>query len=38
VIFDFLAANPGRWLFHCHDHHHHMENGMLRLVEYGRNS
>jgi FtsP/CotA-like multicopper oxidase with cupredoxin domain len=37
VIFDFLAANPGRWLFHCHDHHH-MENGMLRLVEYGRNS
>jgi FtsP/CotA-like multicopper oxidase with cupredoxin domain len=33
VTFDFLAANPGRWLFHCHNHHH-MEDGMLRLVEY----
>ncbi|WP_116452841.1 multicopper oxidase family protein [Blastococcus litoris] len=35
VTFDFLATNPGRWLFHCHNHHH-MEDGMLRLVEYGR--
>jgi FtsP/CotA-like multicopper oxidase with cupredoxin domain len=35
VTFDFLAGNPGRWLFHCHNHHH-MEDGMLRLVEYGR--
>ena len=34
VTFDFLATNPGRWLFHCHNHHH-MEDGMLRLVEYG---
>jgi FtsP/CotA-like multicopper oxidase with cupredoxin domain len=35
VTFDFLATNPGRWLFHCHNHHH-MEDGMLRLLEYGR--
>jgi multicopper oxidase len=35
VTFDFLATNPGRWLFHCHNHHH-MEDGMVRLVEYGR--
>jgi FtsP/CotA-like multicopper oxidase with cupredoxin domain len=33
VVFDFLAGNPGRWLFHCHNHHH-MEDGMVRLVEY----
>lgn len=33
VTFDFLASNPGRWLFHCHNHHH-MEDGMLRLIEY----
>jgi FtsP/CotA-like multicopper oxidase with cupredoxin domain len=33
VTFDFLAGNPGRWLFHCHNHHH-MEDGMVRLVEY----
>jgi FtsP/CotA-like multicopper oxidase with cupredoxin domain len=33
VTFDFLATNPGRWLFHCHNHHH-TEDGMLRLVEY----
>jgi FtsP/CotA-like multicopper oxidase with cupredoxin domain len=37
VTFDFLATNPGRWLFHCHNHHH-MEDGMVRLVEYGRRS
>jgi FtsP/CotA-like multicopper oxidase with cupredoxin domain len=35
VTFDFLATNPGRWLFHCHNHHH-MEDGMLRVVEYAR--
>lgn len=35
VTFDFLATNPGRWLFHCHNHHH-MADGMVRLVEYGR--
>ena len=33
VTFDFLATNPGRWLFHCHNHHH-MQQGMLRLVEF----
>ena len=33
VTFDFLATNPGRWLFHCHNHHH-MEDGMVRLLEY----
>jgi FtsP/CotA-like multicopper oxidase with cupredoxin domain len=37
VTVDFLATNPGRWLFHCHNHHH-MEDGMLRLVEYGQPS
>ena len=31
VTFDFLATNPGRWLFHCHNH---TEDGMLRLVEH----
>ena len=35
VAFDFPAANPGRWLFHCHNHHH-MEDGMVRLVDYRR--
>lgn len=34
VTIDFLATNPGRWLFHCHNHHH-MEDGMVRLVRYG---
>ncbi|TKJ18244.1 copper oxidase [Blastococcus sp. CCUG 61487] len=33
VTFDFLATNPGDWLFHCHNHHH-MEDGMVRLVRY----
>ncbi|MDK3258417.1 multicopper oxidase family protein [Blastococcus capsensis] len=33
VGIDFLATNPGRWLFHCHNHHH-MADGMVRLVEY----
>jgi multicopper oxidase len=35
VTFDFLARNPGRWLFHCHNHHH-MEDGMVRVVDYGQ--
>ena len=33
VTFDWLATNPGRWLFHCHNHHH-MQQGMLRVVEF----
>ncbi|MDT0276960.1 multicopper oxidase family protein [Blastococcus goldschmidtiae] len=33
VTFDFLATNPGDWLFHCHNHHH-MTDGMVRLVRY----
>ena len=33
VTFDFLATNPGDWLFHCHNHHH-MEDGMVREVRY----
>jgi multicopper oxidase len=33
VTFDFLATNPGDWLFHCHNHHH-MEDGMVRVVRY----
>jgi FtsP/CotA-like multicopper oxidase with cupredoxin domain len=33
VTFDFLATNPGNWLFHCHNHHH-MEDGMVRVVRY----
>ncbi len=33
VSFDFLATNPGDWLFHCHNHHH-MEDGMVRVVRY----
>jgi FtsP/CotA-like multicopper oxidase with cupredoxin domain len=31
--FDFLARNPGRWMFHCHNHYH-MDNGMARLFTY----
>jgi FtsP/CotA-like multicopper oxidase with cupredoxin domain len=30
---DFLADNPGDWLFHCHNLYH-MEAGMARLVSY----
>jgi FtsP/CotA-like multicopper oxidase with cupredoxin domain len=33
VTFDVRADNPGRWLFHCHNHYH-MEDGMARVVEY----
>jgi FtsP/CotA-like multicopper oxidase with cupredoxin domain len=31
--FQFLADNPGRWFFHCHNIYH-METGMAREVRY----
>ena len=33
VTFDFLADNPGQWLFHCHNLYH-MERGMARAFQY----
>ncbi|WP_458208662.1 multicopper oxidase family protein [Haladaptatus sp. NG-SE-30] len=33
VTFDFLADNPGNWLFHCHNLYH-LESGMARVVQY----
>lgn len=33
VEMDFVANNPGAWLFHCHNLYH-MEGGMTRLVRY----
>lgn len=33
VTFDFLADNPGDWLFHCHNTYH-MEAGMARVFRY----
>ena len=33
ATFDFIARNPGAWMFHCHNHYH-MDNGMARLVTY----
>ncbi|MGQ0631776.1 MAG: multicopper oxidase family protein [Sporichthyaceae bacterium] len=33
VTFDFVADNPGDWMFHCHNDYH-MENGMARLFTY----
>jgi FtsP/CotA-like multicopper oxidase with cupredoxin domain len=30
---DFVADNPGDWLFHCHSAYH-METGMARVVSY----
>ncbi len=33
VSFEFLADNPGRWFFHCHNAYH-MEMGMAREVRY----
>lgn len=33
VSFDFLADNPGRWLFHCHQIYH-LESGMAREIRY----
>jgi FtsP/CotA-like multicopper oxidase with cupredoxin domain len=31
--FDFVADNPGDWLFHCHIVYH-MESGMARVISY----
>ena len=31
VAFDFLADNPGRWMFHCHNAYH-AEAGMMRTI------
>jgi len=33
VELDFVANNPGSWLFHCHNLYH-MESGMVRLLKY----
>ncbi|HUG42262.1 MAG TPA: multicopper oxidase family protein [Longimicrobiales bacterium] len=33
VSFDFVADNPGRWFFHCHNIYH-LEQGMAREVRY----
>lgn len=33
VTFDFVADNPGDWLFHCHNLYH-LHAGMARIVEY----
>ena len=33
VELDFVANNPGNWLFHCHNLYH-MEGGMMRIVRY----
>ena len=31
--FDFVADNPGDWVFHCHNIYH-MESGMMRVISY----
>ncbi len=31
--FNFVADNPGNWMFHCHNTYH-METGMARVFEY----
>ena len=33
VKFEFIADNPGRWIFHCHNLYH-LEAGMARVFEY----
>lgn len=33
VELDFIANNPGAWVFHCHNLYH-MEGGMMRVVRY----
>jgi FtsP/CotA-like multicopper oxidase with cupredoxin domain len=33
VTIDFLADNPGEWLFHCHNIYH-LDGGMARIIEY----
>jgi FtsP/CotA-like multicopper oxidase with cupredoxin domain len=32
-VIQFVADNPGTWLFHCHELHH-AENGMVSEVKY----
>ncbi|WP_228546436.1 multicopper oxidase family protein [Halegenticoccus tardaugens] len=34
LTFDFVADNPGEWLFHCHTLYH-LEAGMARVLRYG---
>lgn len=33
VTFDFVADNPGDWMFHCHNLYH-LEAGMARRIQY----
>ena len=33
ITFDFVADNPGRWLFHCHNLYH-LHAGMARVFAY----
>jgi len=33
VRIEFIADNPGRWIFHCHNLYH-LEAGMARVFEY----
>ncbi|ELZ00217.1 multicopper oxidase type 3 [Natrialba aegyptia DSM 13077] len=33
MTFDFLAGDPGDWLFHCHTVYH-LERGTARAFEY----
>ncbi|KYH24853.1 cell division protein FtsP [Halalkalicoccus paucihalophilus] len=33
VTVDFVADNPGSWLFHCHNLYH-LEAGMARVIQY----
>jgi plastocyanin len=30
---EFMATNPGVWMFHCHIEHH-MANGMMTVIQY----
>jgi FtsP/CotA-like multicopper oxidase with cupredoxin domain len=30
---EFVADNPGDWLFHCHQAHH-ADNGLVVLIKY----
>lgn len=33
IDLEFMANNPGVWMFHCHIEHH-MANGMMTLIQY----
>lgn len=33
VTFDFVADNPGKWFFHCHNLYH-LHSGMARVIQY----